>query len=206
MKRFSPLLVFSLFYLVANILTAQIEQPVRLALVQSVTTTEPDEGFGNPTFATVLLTGTETVEIAEGEYLEVDNFGTATDTPLSSFAVLGIQVETGGEALPYIAGEGDTIVGPATCRLYCEFRNNPADQTSKVTVVANILITRGITSLGPLQSDGFGRLVIPEDATGPVSILLEHSSDLINWTGANPGTYDPSEEKRFFRIRAVIGP
>ena len=40
-------------------------------LNQEVTTTEPDQGFGNPTFATVEITGTETIEISAGEYLVV---------------------------------------------------------------------------------------------------------------------------------------
>jgi hypothetical protein len=45
-------------------------------------------------------------------------------------------------------------------------------------------------------------VVIPSDATGPVNIILESSSDLITWTAANPGSYGSSTEKRFFRVRA----
>jgi len=46
-------------------------------------------------------------------------------------------------------------------------------------------------------------VVIPSDATGPVNIILESSSDLVTWTQANPGTYGSSTSKRFFRVRAV---
>lgn len=46
-------------------------------------------------------------------------------------------------------------------------------------------------------------LVIPEDASGPVSIMLESSTDLANWTEANPGEYASSTARRYFRIRAI---
>lgn len=203
----SSLVVCFVLFIFVTSLRAQIERPARLVLIQSVTTTEPDVGFGNPTYATVKVTGEEIIEIGEDEYLEVDNLKFASDSPTSYIDITksGVQVELGGEALPYVAVENEVVVGPATCRLYCEYRNNPANQTSKLTYVANILITSGITSLDGLQSDSFGRLVIPENAGGSVTVILEQSADLINWTGANPGTYDPIDDKRFFRIRATIG-
>ena len=46
-------------------------------------------------------------------------------------------------------------------------------------------------------------VVIPEDAAGPVSIVLESSTDLVTWVAANPGTYGSSTSRRFFRVRAV---
>jgi hypothetical protein len=47
-------------------------------------------------------------------------------------------------------------------------------------------------------------VVIPTSATGTVQIILESSTDLINWTAANPGTYGASSAtNRFFRVRAV---
>ncbi|MGK0184420.1 MAG: hypothetical protein ACI9R3_000186 [Verrucomicrobiales bacterium] len=47
-------------------------------------------------------------------------------------------------------------------------------------------------------------VVIPEDANGDVEIILESSKDLINWTAANPGTYNSeTTDQRFFRVRAV---
>ncbi len=47
-------------------------------------------------------------------------------------------------------------------------------------------------------------VVIPTDATGPIQIHLESSTDLINWSSAQPGTYGTSTAKRFFRVRAAI--
>jgi hypothetical protein len=47
-------------------------------------------------------------------------------------------------------------------------------------------------------------IVIPASATGNVQIILESSTDLVNWTAANPGTYGASSAtNRFFRVRAV---
>ena len=47
-------------------------------------------------------------------------------------------------------------------------------------------------------------IVIPASATGNVQIILESSTDLLNWTAANPGTYSAaSATNRFFRVRAV---
>jgi len=50
-------------------------------------------------------------------------------------------------------------------------------------------------------------IVIPASTTGNVQIILESSSDLVNWTAANAGTYGPSSAtNRFFRVRAAVGP
>ena len=46
-------------------------------------------------------------------------------------------------------------------------------------------------------------VVIPSDARGPVQIVLESSSDFVNWVSALPGTYGSTYTNRFFRVRAV---
>jgi hypothetical protein len=46
-------------------------------------------------------------------------------------------------------------------------------------------------------------VVIPSDDKGAVEIIMESSTDLVNWTEALPGTYGTSTAKRFFRLRAV---
>ena len=46
-------------------------------------------------------------------------------------------------------------------------------------------------------------VVIPTDAAGPVLIILESSSDLVNWTSSLPGTYGSTYTNRFFRVRAI---
>lgn len=44
--------------------------------------------------------------------------------------------------------------------------------------------------------------VIPENTPSNVQITLEQSSDLVNWSVAQPGSFAPSTTKRFFRIRS----
>jgi hypothetical protein len=44
--------------------------------------------------------------------------------------------------------------------------------------------------------------VIPENAVTNVRVILEQSTDLINWTAASPGVFPPSTAKRFFRVRS----
>ena len=44
--------------------------------------------------------------------------------------------------------------------------------------------------------------VIPENASTNIRVILEQSTDLINWTAASPGVFPPSTAKRFFRVRS----
>lgn len=46
-------------------------------------------------------------------------------------------------------------------------------------------------------------VVIPEDAAGPVTIVMESSTDLVTWVAANPGNYGATTPRRFFRVRAI---
>jgi hypothetical protein len=36
-----------------------------------------------------------------------------------------------------------------------------------------------------------------------INLVVEQSSDLVNWTIVTPGTFNGSTQKRFFRLRAV---
>lgn len=50
-------------------------------------------------------------------------------------------------------------------------------------------------------------IVIPSSVTGNVNVMLESSSDLMNWTSAEPGLYGPGNgTNRFFRVRAQLAP
>lgn len=46
-------------------------------------------------------------------------------------------------------------------------------------------------------------IVIPTDAGGPVDIVLESSTNLVDWVQVLPGTYGTSSQLRYFRVRAV---
>ena len=91
-----------------------------------------------------------------------------------------------------------------------------AFQAAVFTGVTNIAVT---TLFGPIPSVSAltftvttpaaqslipaNAVVIPSDVTGPVQIVLESSSDLLNWTSALPGTYGSTYSNRFFRVRAI---
>ena len=61
--------------------------------------------------------------------------------------------------------------------------------------------------LGDTSSTGISMVpnnsvVIPSSYQGNVEIMLETSNDLVEWTQALPGTYNPATSSRFFRVRA----
>jgi hypothetical protein len=64
-------------------------------------------------------------------------------------------------------------------------------------------LTFTITTPTVQSSIAANAVVIPTDATGPVQIVLESSSDLVNWTSSLPGTYGSTYTNRFFRVRAI---
>ena len=46
-------------------------------------------------------------------------------------------------------------------------------------------------------------IVIPASHNGDVTISLEASSDLVEWNNVLPGSYSPTNEARFFRVKAT---
>ena len=78
------------------------------------------------------------------------------------------------------------IAGPATIRL----RDSNGGK-----FIATFSITRAGLSSPPAA--------IPQEAGTTWNVILESSSDLINWTPTNPGEYGGTEPKRFFRTRMV---
>ena len=89
-------------------------------------------------------------------------------------------------------GVGLIIAGPATITLNSGILNTALSICTIQTSPASAL------TFTPSSS-----VVIPNDGAGPVTIVLESSTDLINWTAANPGTYGTSSTNRFFRVRAL---
>ena len=76
------------------------------------------------------------------------------------------------------------VAGPATIRLHC---------STKSFVTFDIHRAGAPSNASP----------IPQEAGENFNVILEQSSDLLNWTPANPGTYTGTEVKRFFRTRIV---
>lgn len=73
-----------------------------------------------------------------------------------------------------------------------------AASSSGVVALTFTITTPTVQSAIPANA-----VVIPTDATGPVQIVLESSSDLVNWTSSLPGTYGSTYTNRFFRVRAI---
>ncbi len=85
------------------------------------------------------------------------------------------------------------IAGPAVIQLA-----DPGDASITVTM-ATLEVTRPASpSVTPSNA-----AVIPVDANGTFTVILESSTDLITWTAANPGDYSGNTVKRFFRTRIV---
>ncbi len=68
---------------------------------------------------------------------------------------------------------------------------------------AVVALTLTITTPTVQSAVPANTVVFPTDAIGPVQIVLESSSDLVNWTSSMPGTYGSTYTNRFFRVRAI---
>lgn len=91
------------------------------------------------------------------------------------------------------AGSVDfTVPGPAT--LYYD----KGTQSNRGFATVEITRAPELTPAIPASA-----AVIPEDADGQFDVLLESTTDGIEWTQALPGTYGGSTMKRFFRTRIV---
>jgi hypothetical protein len=81
------------------------------------------------------------------------------------------------------------LPGPATITIDWSAGN------FSLTKVATFKVTRIGTASPPAE--------VPQEAGSNFDVILEQSSDLVNWTPANPGSYSGTETKRFFRTRIV---
>jgi len=85
-----------------------------------------------------------------------------------------------------------SVSGPATITLW-------ATNWGAVNTPLSFCTIQTTSSTGFTPSTA---VVIPSDGGGPVTIILESSVDLVNWTAAMPGTYGTTTSNRFFRVRA----
>ena len=105
------------------------------------------------------------------------------------------------------------IVGPAVVRIWMRpaFARESQSYASGGSLVSSHgkwdfkasegFITFQILGAEQAPSKKFAT-VIPENASTNVRVILEQSTDLINWTAASPGVFPPSTAKRFFRVRS----
>ena len=93
---------------------------------------------------------------------------------------------------------------------YCAFQSSSSKHEKYYRseplcyTVANFRLIRSASeATGPVSSSQKNYVtVIPENSPTDVRIVLEQSTDLINWTSANQGVFSPSTARRFFRVRA----
>lgn len=112
--------------------------------------------------------------------------------------VINGQTETYGQSstAPYQVANLPIIVGPATITLA-----NTYNSAQNISLAICTIQTSPASSTLPASPST--AVVIPNDNGGPVTIVLESSTDLINWTAALPGTYGTTSSNRFFRVRAT---
>jgi hypothetical protein len=83
------------------------------------------------------------------------------------------------------------------------FQRNFADPNFSVTTPYVAIKIEPTPNYSSSSVTPINTVVIPENSTGSVNVILESSTDLVNWATALPGSYDPNTTKRFFRLRAV---
>jgi hypothetical protein len=150
------------------------------------------------------------IVVPEGTFIEIVDFFTSkprtADDGDGLDAVLETQPADGEVALLQARGVGTSagfpertvkFVGPLNLRV----------QAAEDSHVRYYLYYKIRDNVDTGASQNGQTVVIPEDETGNVEIILESSKDLITWTAANPGIYDAATtEQRFFRVRAVNRP
>lgn len=124
--------------------------------------------------------------LQEGDRLEIVS---AVQTRSEGNIAMDITFPGGAMQSHYLLG-GATVkkvvlVGPLTFRL--------------ATDVGKVFVTFDIRRAGAPSN----AVPIPQEAGSNFNVILEQSSDLLNWTPANPGSYTGTEPKRFFRTRIV---
>ena len=94
----------------------------------------------------------------------------------------------------YFPNKFETLYGP--CKIEISAHGAPS---------TGISLNAKITRANETQSKnvtGYS-LVLPESKDNSYNLVLESSTDLVNWTSDKTGSKGPSEKKRFYRLRAV---
>jgi hypothetical protein len=142
--------------------------------------------------------------VAEGNesiVVEVVNYRPENNSYVGS---ISLDVDTNNGWVPLIKNSNVlpsnkiTLQGP--CKIRIQGRNHNYS-TFYYKMYMDVLYT-----IEPKEKEAPSKkfaTVIPENSENNVSIILEQSTDLINWSSANPGVFSPSTSKRFFRVRSV---
>jgi hypothetical protein len=136
---------------------------------------------------------TAVLELKAGESARVRYFQGSDNSSIPQ-----LQIAIGGFIIPGTQPSPtwpQEVAGPATLTL--------VPWTANPTQADGYLITLEVTRPAAPSVTPSNAAVIPEDANGTFTVILESSTDLITWTAANPGDYAGNTVKRFFRTRIV---
>lgn len=182
-------------------------------------TASPSQGAD--TYFSVVLQKTDddatsapvTITVPAGKVLEQMMFTSSTYSPTATVSLNGMPLayskgatyptayttSQGGVAYSSQAPDKLVVAGPATLTL--AFSSTP--QVAGHGCLLTYRLKDSTENEAVLSAAAGSSVVIPTDATGPVQVIMESSTDLITWTAATPGTYGANTTKRFFRLRAV---
>jgi hypothetical protein len=128
-------------------------------------------------------------DVAELVYIDRNSGGGVMEVTIGErvFIVYPFLYAPNGTAtpLPYPV----KLAGPATLRLKV---------ASGGPSFATVAVTRAGSPSGPIP--------VPMEAGSTFDVVLESSTDLVNWSPANPGSYSGSAPQLFFRVRVVKKP
>ena len=129
--------------------------------------------------------GAVDLDVPSGKRLSVLNFAStsAVRGPLV-LVVAGVEFQV--DAASY-------VVGPATLRI------KPRDAYGDA---CSVLVTYDLETYSANYTP-FSAVALSPGQTGPYSVALETSIDLVTWESALPGAYGSATPRRFFRVRLV---
>jgi hypothetical protein len=142
-----------------------------------------------------------TVDANESAVIEVINYSVEHNSYVGKAY---LQVDTGSGYVSILTNSNVlpsdkiTIEGPCKFKLHV---NNHSQSNYYYRMYMKCLY-RIVLKAGLSDNSKKFATVIPENSSGNVDIILEQSTDLINWTAVNPGSFPPSTAKRFFRVRS----
>ena len=146
-----------------------------------------DGEFGEVVFASILRPDERNnnyAKIAADIYVEIDSVKMQIYIPVlltdGGFSI------SKGFAFPVIAGPAKLILK----------HNAIYKENAFISVKKSPNETAASKAAGPA-------LVLPEGEDGKQKLVLESSTDLVNWMEDSLGSKDSSDKKRFYRLRAV---
>jgi hypothetical protein len=141
--------------------------------------------------------------VAEGNesiVIEVVNYSYET---VSYVGTISLDVDANNGWVPLIKNSNvlpsDKITLQGPCKMRIQGRNH-YNNSFYYRLYMDVLYT-----IAPKEKEAPSKkfaTVIPENASTNIRVVLEQSTDLINWTTAAPGVFPPSTAKRFFRVRS----